>query len=137
LSLQLHHLNGDSTDNRIENLQILCPNCHTQTDNYCGRKLKIKNIIKKCPCCGEEFVATKITQIYCSNECRLKINSKSYASNMTRENIIEKFKELRTWTDTAKEFGVSDKGLIKISKRFGIYDELRSLQKFIMPPKLK
>lgn len=27
----------DSTDNRIENIQILCPNCHAQTDNYRGR----------------------------------------------------------------------------------------------------
>ena len=37
ISLQLHHLNGDHRDNRLENLQILCPNCHSQTDNYSGR----------------------------------------------------------------------------------------------------
>lgn len=37
LSLQLHHINGNHRDNRLENLMILCPNCHTQTDNYSGR----------------------------------------------------------------------------------------------------
>jgi len=38
LSLALHHLNGDGDDNRLENLQPLCPNCHSQTTNFAGRK---------------------------------------------------------------------------------------------------
>jgi hypothetical protein len=37
LSLQLHHRNGDPDDNRLENLQLLCPNCHSLTDNWGGR----------------------------------------------------------------------------------------------------
>jgi Zn finger protein HypA/HybF involved in hydrogenase expression len=37
LSVQLHHKNGDGTDNRTENLEFLCPNCHSQTDTYGGR----------------------------------------------------------------------------------------------------
>lgn len=37
LSMALHHLNGDGKDNRLENLQFLCPNCHAQTDTYGGR----------------------------------------------------------------------------------------------------
>ena len=37
---EIHHINGDSTDNRIENLQILCPNCHSQTDNFRSRNRK-------------------------------------------------------------------------------------------------
>ena len=42
LVLQLDHINGDHYDNRIENLRIVCPNCHTQTDTFGTKKPKNK-----------------------------------------------------------------------------------------------
>jgi DNA-binding transcriptional ArsR family regulator len=41
LSMALHHINGDGLDNRLENLFLLCPNCHAQAPNFSGRNRKI------------------------------------------------------------------------------------------------
>jgi len=37
LVLQCDHINGDNSDQNIENLRFLCPNCHSQTDTFGGR----------------------------------------------------------------------------------------------------
>jgi hypothetical protein len=39
MPLELDHINGDTTDNRLVNLRILCPNCHALTKTYRGKKL--------------------------------------------------------------------------------------------------
>lgn len=39
LVLQLDHINGISNDHRIENLRLLCPNCHSQTSTFAGRNI--------------------------------------------------------------------------------------------------
>ena len=38
LKLQLDHIDGNSSNNSRENLRLLCPNCHSQTENFCGCK---------------------------------------------------------------------------------------------------
>lgn len=47
MPLELHHVNGNHGDNRDENLEILCPNCHSLTPNNsgkaCGRLGKLAN----------------------------------------------------------------------------------------------
>jgi hypothetical protein len=40
INCELHHIDGNRKNNVIANLQILCPNCHSQTDTYAGRNNK-------------------------------------------------------------------------------------------------
>ena len=42
IPLVIHHIDGDHINNELSNLQLLCPNCHAQTDNYCGKNIKGK-----------------------------------------------------------------------------------------------
>lgn len=37
IPLELHHKDGNHYNNDLSNLEILCPNCHAQTDNYSRR----------------------------------------------------------------------------------------------------
>lgn len=83
LVLQLDHINGIHNDNRLENLRLLCPNCHSQTDTWCGRGTrsankehpgKTKRITKKLICeCGNTMGANSTRCIKCYSESKIKI----------------------------------------------------------------
>ena len=40
VSFELDHINGVRTDHRLENLRIICPNCHSQTETYRAKNIK-------------------------------------------------------------------------------------------------
>jgi 5-methylcytosine-specific restriction endonuclease McrA len=40
IPLELHHKDGDRTNNTLENFQLLCPNCHSFTDSYRGKNCR-------------------------------------------------------------------------------------------------
>ncbi len=41
INLEIHHIDGDRTNNELENLQLLCPNCHSVTPNFRNRKSSV------------------------------------------------------------------------------------------------
>jgi 5-methylcytosine-specific restriction endonuclease McrA len=101
LTLQLDHIDGNSENNMLENLRLLCPNCHTQTSTYGSKKLK--------------QVKTKIKQnrIY---KPRLSIRKVERPSCEELKNLVW----LKPSTIIAKELGVSDKSIDKWCKWYNI-----------------
>lgn len=71
IPIELHHVDGNSFNNELVNLQILCPNCHALTDNYSGRNAKgsgVKLYKKdKCECGNDKTLKAKICK-----ECNYK-----------------------------------------------------------------
>ena len=64
--LQVHHIDGNSNNNTRNNLMLLCPNCHSQTDNWCH-----KNVNRHINISDETFLeALKNTDSICA-ACRL------------------------------------------------------------------
>ena len=114
IPLQLHHINGDRTDNRLENLQLLCPNCHAMTDNYCGKNTRKET--NKCKICGKEI---KTSSVYCEECYHNHIQSKNgFVEKPTDKELIDNFKELGSFRGICKRYGVSHK---KVENWFGDY----------------
>lgn len=44
INLQAHHKDGDKTNNELDNLLLLCLNCHSYTDNFCSKNIKKKSV---------------------------------------------------------------------------------------------
>jgi hypothetical protein len=77
LSLHLDHINGITTDNRLENLRFLCPNCHSLTPTYCKIKDAEYNKERKFCCdCGEEIFYSSLKCKKCNGKNRLGRNTK-------------------------------------------------------------
>lgn len=69
MSLILDHINGEATDNRLQNLRIVCPNCAATLDTHCGRKNRLAADPRTCLHCCAEFIPKYDTQRYCSQPC--------------------------------------------------------------------
>lgn len=44
IKLEIHHKDGNRTNNSFENLQLLCPNCHSYTPNFRNRKRLVPTV---------------------------------------------------------------------------------------------
>jgi 5-methylcytosine-specific restriction endonuclease McrA len=79
ITLELDHINGDNRDNRLENLRLLCPNCHSQTNNFRGRNTNTGTL----KVTDEELLAAYHS---CANirQALLKVNLSSKGANYTR-----------------------------------------------------
>ena len=154
LTLELHHINGNHFDNRIENLQILCPNCHSKTPNHRGKNNKYKKnftnikdlselktkrdaIEVTCQYCGKTFFKypSKVKRKFCSRECYvayLKVNDNNddIVTNFKKDYIIDQMNNYNDMTSFSEFLGISRTTLRKILDKYNLLEEFKSKYEF-------
>ena len=147
ISLELHHINGDHFDNRLENLQILCPNCHSQTPTHRHKNSQkyigtIKTYFedtesgykKLCPICGTEFVSDRKNRIYCSRNCYNKSLKEKKDQEITEETLKQAIAKCNNITDIAKYLDVSRPTIRKYLERFDLINLIKEKYDFHAKP---
>jgi 5-methylcytosine-specific restriction endonuclease McrA len=104
LSLQLEHKNGDSADNRIKNLEYLCPNCHSQTPTY-GSKNRHNRVFEQ-----------RIKDLEDFNDKEITYQDLIELSNKWNTSVVGLKNWITTHSDKLKKEGITSEALITFPK---------------------
>lgn len=121
IPLELDHINGERTNNTLENLRILCPNCHAQTPTYKTKNRKvIKAIIndaspiKNIKCCKDCNCVIK----FASTRCKSCFNkNRSTKIPWPSDTDLLELVRSNSMLALSAQLGVSDKAIIKRCKK--------------------
>lgn len=122
IRLELHHKDGNHKNAKLENVEMLCPNCHSQTDNfrYKGRSTKKKQI---CIDCGKEISkrAKRCKECAILNKKKNGTTGRKSTCPTTKENLIsELLQNNGNFTAVGKVFYVSDNAIRRWCEKFGM-----------------
>lgn len=124
ITLQLHHINGNHYDNRLSNLKVLCPNCHSQTDNWGSKKEK-----KYCPDCGKEISRNSTYCRSCAPKHKVA-NSENKSKRPSKEILLEEIKD-NSFVELGKKYGVTEASVRKWCKKYNLPFRRRDIKKLM------
>jgi hypothetical protein len=120
MALILDHANGVATDNRLENLRIVCPNCAATLETHCGRNLRLIDD-RECVLCRALYRPKYVDQRYCSNYCASRHDrshlqvSRPETRKVPRPSYAQLKQDLghMSWVAVGRKYGVSDNAVRK------------------------
>jgi len=98
----LDHINGVHDDDRLENLQLVCPNCNSQLSTHCGRNRKAISNKKRCTDCAKVISNNRIRCRLCASIARRKVHNRP-----TKEQLLLDV-SITNYQATARKYGVSN-----------------------------
>ena len=116
IPLELDHINGDPSDNRLENLRILCANCHALTPTWSHRNVQLRPEPPKCKDCGKRVSRKARRCRTCSLRRR---NSRRTTVNWPPTKTLLQMVQKSGYAPTARTLGCSDNAVRKRLKREG------------------
>ena len=129
--LEIHHIDGNYENNRPENLQVLCPNCHSLTPNFKAlnqsnrQRTQVRKDKKEyfCVDCGKPISKGSIRCKQC--ESKTRISEKPY----TREELKDLIRTT-PFTTIAKQVNVSDNTIRKWCIQYGLPSKVRDIKQY-------
>lgn len=135
LTLQIDHIDGDNKNNLLDNLQLLCPNCHSQTKTFAGKNGSKEKTHYFCVDCGKEITDKATRCVQCASILRQQINP-------SKEDLLSLLQSHNgNFKAVANIYNVVDNTIRRWCKKYGLpfhtsdYKE-KKLPKEKKPPQL-
>jgi hypothetical protein len=132
IALVSDHIDGDHTNNRIDNFRLLCHNCDATLPTYKnrnsgnGRSGRLKRNVKVTLCeCGTSIDHSAVK---CSPCYRIELKSKS--NKPSAKTLIELLSK-HTWVEVARQFEVSDNTIRKWVASYGLPKDRKLLKEML------
>ena len=122
IPLEIHHIDGNHTNNTEANLQVLCPNCHSLTNNYKSRgsgreERKQYYLTNVCIDCGKEITSTSTR----CRECEIKHRNQQFIENLpcSREELKTRIRT-ESFEAIGRDYNISGNGLKRWCDKFNL-----------------